>query len=48
MSSKIDSNELGFVIGTVLGIGEGCVVIGSSGPCQGGQVDIPIDVGRVD
>ena len=48
MSSKIDSDELGFMIGTIFSISERGVMIGSSGPNKGQQVDIPADAGRVD
>ena len=48
MSSEIDSNESGLMIGAILGISERGIMIGSSGPGEGRQVDIPTDTGRVD
>ena len=48
MASKIDSDELRLVIGTILSIRVWGVMIGTCGPSKGGQVDIAIDAGRMD
>ena len=48
MSSEIDSDESGLVIGTVLSVRIGGVVIGADGPGKGRQVDISIDASGMD
>ena len=48
MSGKIDSDEPGLVIGAILSIRVRDVMIGTSGPNKGRQVDISIDAGGMD
>ena len=40
MSSKVDSDELQFVIGTIFSIREGHAVTGSHGTAKGRQGDV--------
>ena len=48
MSSEIDSDESGFVIGTVLSIRIEGIMIGAGGPSKGRQVDVSIDASGMD